>query len=83
MLSNSSNSMFSHNYMEEIGRATSVMVNPISGMPVHQQPQHQQNNIGLSVNSQFGNGAGSPFIVSSPSVIVKQSELKGFIRCRT
>jgi len=69
--------------MEEIGGATSVMVNPISVMPVHQQPQHQQNNIRLSVNSQFGNDTGSPFIVSSPSVIVKQSQLKGYIRCQT
>lgn len=75
-LSNSS-SLLSHNYMEDMSGA--VMVNPINVMGQQQQlQQHQSPQIRLSVNTQFGNEhGGQQYIVSSPSVIVKQAQLKG------
>ena len=85
-LGNVNSSMFGHSYMEDSSGATSVMVNPISVMPVSQQQQHHQqqqqqeihlSNVRLSINTQFGN-EGSTFSLGSPSVIVKQSQLKGF-----
>ena len=89
-LGNANSSMFGHSYMEDSGGATSVMVNPISVMPVSQQQHNQQqqqqqlhhqglSNVRLSINTQFGNEVGSTFSLSSPSVIVKQSQLKGFV----